>query len=92
MTQDIGQHVGPERRELPGTGTAGVGPQQVDWSDLGREMWNFLTGRRAAINYEFRDMSVEVPRDTGPRAPRAVWRLDGTLRVSTDDDRTRGPA
>ena len=62
----------------------------VDWSDLGREMWSFLTGRRAAINYQFVDMSVEVPRDTGPKAPRAIWKIDGTLRISTDDDTTRG--
>ena len=37
--------------------------QVVDWTDLGREMWSFLTGREAAINYRFIDMSVEVPRD-----------------------------
>lgn len=64
----------------------------VDWSDLGREMWSFLTGRRAAINYQFVDMSVEVPRDTGPKAPRAMWKIDGTLRISTDDDTTRHPS
>ena len=40
--------------------------QIVDWTDLGREMWSFLTGREAAINYRFIDMAVEVPRDTGP--------------------------
>ena len=62
----------------------------VDWTDLGREMWSFLTGREAAINYRFVDMAVEVPRDTGPKAPRATWRVDGTLRISTDDDSTRG--
>lgn len=60
----------------------------VDWTDLGREMWSFLTGRQAAINYEFVDMSVEVPRDTGADAPRATWRLHGTLRVTTDDNAT----
>jgi hypothetical protein len=65
-----------------------VNGQVVDWTDLGREMWSFLTGRQAAINYEFVDMVVEVPRDTGPQAPRAVWRLDGTLRVTTSDRET----
>lgn len=59
--------------------------QAVDWADLGREMWSFLTGRRAAINYRFVDMSVEVPRDTGPQSPRAIWKLDGTLQISTHD-------
>lgn len=58
----------------------------VDWADLGMRMWNFLTGREAAINYEFHNMVVEVPRDTGSNAPRATWRIDGTLRVTTDDN------
>lgn len=64
--------------------------QVVDWSDLGREMWSFLTGRQAEINYRFVDMAVEVPRDTGPDAPRAVWKLDGTLQVTTRDNATAG--
>lgn len=33
----------------------------------------------------FVDMSVEVPRDTGPEAPRATWKLDGTLRITTEE-------
>jgi hypothetical protein len=59
--------------------------QVVDWTDLGREMWTFLTGQRAAINYRFIDMTVEVPRDTGAQAPRATWKVDGTLQVTTHD-------
>lgn len=62
----------------------------VDWSDLGREMWSFLTGRQAEINYKFVDMTVEIPRDTGPDAPRAVWKVDGTLQVTTSDNAVRG--
>jgi len=58
----------------------------VDWTDLGREMWSFLTGREAAINYRFIDMAVEVPRDTGAQAPRATWKLNGTLQVTTEDN------
>lgn len=58
----------------------------VDWTDLGRRMWDFLTGREAAIHYTFEDMSVEVPRDTGQNAPRATWKLDGTLTVTTTDN------
>ena len=57
--------------------------QVVDWTDLGREMWSFLTGRQAAINYRFIDMAVEVPRDTGAQAPRATWKLNGTLQITT---------
>ena len=59
---------------------------ETDWTDLGARMWSFLTGREAAINYEFQNMEIEVPRDTGSDAPRATWRLSGTLRVTTDDN------
>jgi hypothetical protein len=61
----------------------------VDWTDLGRRMWTFLTGREAAINYTFTDMTVEIPRDTGSNAPRATWKIDGTLTVTTRDSDTR---
>ena len=57
----------------------------VDWTDLGKEMWSYLTGKGAAIDYTFVDMTVEVPRDTGADAPRAIWKLDGTLRITTTD-------
>ncbi len=68
----------------------GTTSQVVDWTDLAREMWSFLTGREAAINYRFIDMSVEVPRDTGAQAPRATWKLNGTLQVTTRDNASTG--
>ena len=58
----------------------------VDWTDLGKEMWSYLTGKGAAIDYTFVDMAVEVPRDTGPSAPRATWKLNGTLQITTRDN------
>ncbi len=63
----------------------------VDWSELGQRMWTFLTGREAAINYRFIDMSVEVPRDTGAHAPRATWKLDGTLQITSSDNASTQP-
>ena len=67
-----------------------VSSEVVDWADLGQRMWSFLTGREAAINYEFSDMTIEVPRDTGANAPRATWKVNGTLTVTTDEGVT-GP-
>lgn len=64
--------------------------QNVDWTDLGAAMWDYLTGRGAAINYTFEDMAVEVPRDTGNDAPRATWILNGNLRITTSDDASSG--
>ena len=67
-------------------GASGIATKDVvDWTDLGKEMWAYLTGKGAAIDYTFVDMTVEVPRDTGPQAPRAIWKLDGTLRITTTD-------
>ena len=71
---------------IESTNTTDQTGQVVDWTDLGREMWSFLTGREAAINYRFIDMAVEVPRDTGAGAPRATWKLNGTLQVTTKDN------
>ncbi len=58
------------------------------WTDLGESMWSYLTGREAAINYEFIDMQVGVPRETGPDSPTANWRVNGTLRITTSDRAT----
>jgi hypothetical protein len=48
-------------------------------------MWSYLTGKSAVINYSFIDMTVEVPRDIGQDAPRATWKLNGTLRITTSE-------
>jgi len=71
--------------------TDGTTTEVVDWSDLGQRMWSFLTGRQAAINYTFSDLTVEIPRDTGSQAPRATWKIDGTLTVTTDDNGSGRP-
>lgn len=55
----------------------------TSFADLGKELWTFLTGKGAAINYEFVDMEIGVPRSTGADSPRAVWGLNGTLRITT---------
>ncbi|GHD44013.1 hypothetical protein D9V29_03725 [Mycetocola manganoxydans] len=61
-----------------------------DWADLGQEMWSYLTGRSAVIDYNFIDMTVEVPRDIGPDAPRATWKFNGTVRITTSDNQADG--
>ena len=66
----------------------GHNEEVVDWADLAGRMWEFLTGREAAIHYRFEDLTVEVPRDTGPTAPRATWKLQGTVTVTSSDRAT----
>ena len=36
----------------------------TSFSDLGRDMWSYLTGKEATIDYTFVDMAVEVPRSS----------------------------
>ena len=62
----------------------------TSWVDLGESMWSYLTGREAAINYEFVDMAVGVPRSTGAGSPVATWTLNGTLRITTSDNELVG--
>jgi hypothetical protein len=64
--------------------------EATSFADLGKEMWTYLTGKGAAIDYQFVDMVVEVPRETGPDAPRATWRLNGTLRITTAENARQG--
>ncbi|HYO85287.1 MAG TPA: hypothetical protein VES01_02340 [Dermatophilaceae bacterium] len=58
----------------------------TSFADLGKDVWSYLTGKGAAINYQFVDMLVEVPQDTGPDLARATWRLNGTLRITTAEN------
>jgi hypothetical protein len=68
------------------TGTRDVkNHDSSSFADFGKEMWAYLTGKGAAIDYEFVDMSVEVPRETGPDSPRATWKLNGVLRITTSE-------
>ncbi len=64
--------------------------QHSSFADFGKELWSFLTGKGAAINYEFVDMHIGVPRSTGEDSPRAIWSLSGTLRVTTAEGASRG--
>ena len=55
------------------------------WPDLAIGLYEQLTGRGAEITYEFDDMSVDVPSKVGEDADHARWRLDGTLRIRTQE-------
>lgn len=64
----------------------------TDVREFGYELWEYLTGRQATVEYAFEDMEIEVPKTTGPDSPRATWRLDGTVRVRTADKDNAGSA
>jgi hypothetical protein len=57
--------------------------ETTTWPELAIGLYDRLTGRGAEIVYEFDDMTVDVPSQTGEDAEHARWRLDGTLRITT---------
>ncbi len=64
----------------------------TDITDIAREMWSYLTGKGATVEYNFDNMHIEVPKTTGPDSPRATWKIDGTLRIKTTDRDNAGSA
>ena len=65
-----------------------------NWNELLQELRVTQTGVQVLTGFlltvpfsnRFEDLTVEIPRDTGPDAPRAVWKVDGTVRVTTSDN------
>ena len=57
------------------------------WPELGIGLYDKLTGRNAEITYEFVNMEVEIPSSTGPNAQRAPWKLNGMLKIRTQDQK-----
>lgn len=56
------------------------------WPDLAAKLYDALTGRNAEITYEFQDMHVHVPAQTGGESvEHAHWKLNGTLKIRTRD-------
>lgn len=65
--------------------TSAATQETTDIREFGQELWAYLTGKGATIEYEFDEMAVEVPRTTGAGSPRATWKLSGRLRIRTSD-------
>ena len=72
---------------MTSTNTAG---SATDIREFGHELWSYLTGKEAVIEYSFTDMVIEVPQRTGADSPRATWKLNGTVRVRTADQDNPG--
>ncbi|MCY7341338.1 MAG: hypothetical protein LH603_05660 [Pseudonocardia sp.] len=74
------------------TATGNTRTGTTDITEIGQEMWSYLTGKGATVEYSFDNMLVEVPKSTGPDSPRAIWKLHGTLRIKTTDRDSEGSA
>lgn len=63
---------------------------KTDIREFGYELWEYLTGKQATVEYAFENMEIEVPKTTGDDSPRATWKLNGTVRVRTADKDNAG--
>jgi len=59
--------------------------ETTTWPDLAISLYDRLTGRGAEITYEFENMEIEVPSKVGEDADHATWRMDGTVRITTQE-------
>lgn len=55
------------------------------WPELAIGLYDQLTRRNAEITYEFSDMALEVPSGTGQNSQAARWKINGTLKIRTND-------
>jgi len=57
----------------------------MTWPDLAIALYEKLTGKGAAITYEFENLEVHVPSSTHENAKRAHWTVNGKLRITTSN-------
>lgn len=57
------------------------------WPEFAIGLYDKLTGRGAQITYEFEDLDLYVPSKVGEEAEHAHWKMDGTLKIRTKDDK-----
>ena len=56
-----------------------------NWPELAIGLYDKLTGRGAEITYEFDNFEVAVPSKAGNDAAYASWKMNGALKVRTQD-------
>jgi hypothetical protein len=55
------------------------------WPELAIGLYDKLTGRDAEITYEFDDLELDVPSRVGDNPEYAHWKVNGTLKIRTED-------
>lgn len=60
------------------------------WPELAIGLYDKLTGRGAEITYEFENMEVHVPSGTGDNVTHAHWKMNGTIKIRTQDTASDG--
>jgi hypothetical protein len=63
--------------------------QIESWPDLAIGLYDKLTGRNAAITYDFDDFQLDVPSKVGSENT-TPWKMNGKLTITTASDSTEG--
>jgi hypothetical protein len=56
-----------------------------DWPSLATALYDKLTGRDAEIAYEFSEFQLDILSSTREDAEHARWRLNGLLKIRTQN-------
>lgn len=56
-----------------------------NWPELFVGLYDRLTGSNAEISYSFDGLEIEIPSGVGTNSPRATWKFNGTMRITTRD-------
>lgn len=57
----------------------------TEWPELAIGLYDKLTGRNAEITYAFDNLEVSVPSAASENASHAKWKLNGTVRIHTQE-------
>lgn len=63
-------------------------PDTQTWPDLAIGLYDKLTGRGAEITYELQNLELSVPSSASATAQHATWKINGTVKIRTKDDKT----
>ena len=55
------------------------------WPELAIALYEKLTERNAEIVYTAENVEIHVPSKTGTDAEHAIWRMNGTIRIHTNE-------
>lgn len=55
--------------------------QHSTWPEAATQLFDLLTGRKAEVTYQFDNLEVYVPVESGADTEQAVWKLNGAIKV-----------
>ena len=57
----------------------------ITWPNIAEGLYDFLTGRKATIEYHFEDLEIYVPSHSKDNEPGAKWKLNGKISLRTSE-------